>query len=264
MKNLLTTLFVVIKSIFIFAQKEGFENFVEKKIESGTTYLKQENGKLGDSIIVEMASMNFGNALVFHKTKDAINITSINDKDFLITIELKNKYQIRTCLYKNKPILVLENIDFDRNNLPKNAMVSRIFSHDLVSSYTVINKFEQLNDVNYDKIFKLFYRLDLRADLDNIDAIFSNIASFFSEEDALLRIYYGNYADKFTPQLIAYINTDDSGKILDGIILDFKDKKTTTKSKYDIYKDGKITKSGSETLESFQKIIEEYFNLSAK
>lgn len=35
----------------------------------------------------------------------------------------------------------------------------------------------------------------------------------FSQEDALLKIYYGRYAEKFEPLPVAYLNTDNTGKI---------------------------------------------------
>jgi hypothetical protein len=40
-----------------------------------------------------------------------------------------------------------------------------------------------------------------------------------------LIFFYGSYAEKFAPQTLAYLKTDNSGKIKDEIFLDFKNKK---------------------------------------
>jgi len=257
MKNLLIFFSLFVFSVSVFGQDTEMPGFKEIKIEGGSTFKKYENGKL-DSIIVTMAAVNYGNALLFSKTKDAIHITNAADKNSLIKIELKDKKQIRTFLYKNEPIIIIESIDFDINHLPKNATISTSFSNNIVSSCTVYTNYNKLGNDNPDKTYKLFYRLDIRSDLNNLDAIFNNIGDFFSQEDSLLKIFYGNYAEKFAPQALASLQTDSSGKIKDGIILNFKSLKTNEKNEYSIYKNGKIIKSGTANLKDYQNIFIDY------
>ncbi|AYN02521.1 hypothetical protein [Chryseobacterium sp. 3008163] len=54
------------------------------------------------------------------------------------------------------------------------------------------------------------------------------------------------------------MKTDASGKIKDGIFMDFKNKNINEKNNYNIYKNGKIIKSGAENLSKFQNIYMEY------
>lgn len=257
MKNILTVLCVFIFSMSVFGQNMNPVGFKEIKIEGGSTFKKYENGKL-DSVIVTMMAVNYANALVFSKTKDEVIIKNAADENSFIKIELKNKKQVRTFLYKNKPIIIIEGIDFDINNLPKNAEISTVISNNIVNSSTVYTDYDSLGDDNPDKTYKLFYRLDIRSDLNNLDDIFNNIGDFFSQEDSLLKIFYGNYAEKFAPQALASLHTNHSGKIKDGIILDFKNQKTIEKNEYNIYQDGKIIKSGTANLKEYQNIFMEY------
>ena len=257
MKNILAALSLLMSTLFVFGQDMNPLGFIETKIESGSTFKKYKSGKL-DSIIVTMAAVNYGNALIFSKLKDEIRITNAADKNSVIKIELKNKKQLRTFFYKNKPAIIVENVDFDINNLPKNVKISNGISNGIINSYTLITNYESFGNDNPDKTFKLFYRLDIRSDLDNLDAIFENIGNFLSKEDALLKLFSGKYAEKSEPQSLAYLETDASGKIKNGIYLDFKNKKNIDKNSYSIYKDGKIIKSGTANLADFQTIFMNY------
>ncbi|PIF45695.1 hypothetical protein CLU96_2705 [Chryseobacterium sp. 52] len=257
MKNILIFFSVFIFSLGVFGQNMELPGFTEIKIEGGSTFKKDKDGKL-DSIIVTMAAVNYGNALLFSKTKDAVIIKNAADENSLIKIELKNKKQVRTFFYKNKPVIIVEGIDFDIYHLPKNAAISTVISNDIVSSCTLFANYDNLGDDNPDKTFKLFSRLDIRSDLSTLDAVFNNIGDFFSEEDALLKIFSGRYAEKFGPQALASVQTDSSGKIKDGIILDFKNSKANEKNEYSIYKNGKAIKSGTANLKDYQSIFMEY------
>lgn len=257
MKNILTVFSLLMSAVFVFGQEKNLSDFTETKIESGSTFKKYKNGKL-DSIIVSMVAVNYGNALIFAKTNDEIRITNAADKNSVIKIELKNKKQVRTFFYKNKPAIILENIDFDINDLPKSAEISSGISKGILSSFKLTTDYQNFGNDNPDKTFKLFYRLDIPVNLDNLDSIFENIANFFSEEDALLKIFYGDYSEKFAPQPLAYFKTDNLGKIKDGIVLDFKNKNAGDKNQYSIYKNGKIIKSESVNLADFQPIFIEY------
>lgn len=257
MKYFFSLFTFLVCSTMVFGQNENSSTSTEKNIESGSTYKKYKNGKL-DSIIVTMAAVNYGNALLFSKSNDEIRITNVADKNSVITIVLKNKKQIRTLFYKQQPAVIVENIDFDIENLPKSSVISSLISDNMVFSNTYVSNDKIFGDDFPDKTFKLFHGFTVRPDLDNLDAIFENIGDFFSEEDALLKIFYGRYAEKFAPQVLAFLKTDASGKIKDGIFMDFKNKNINEKNNYNIYKNGKIIKSGSENLSKFQNIYMEY------
>lgn len=244
-------------STLLFGQEDKLPGFTETKIESGSVFKKYEKGKL-DSVIVTMAAVNYGNALMFSRTKDAIIIKNTNDEDSHGKIELKNKKPIKTFFFKNKPIITIEAIDLNLSDLPKNATISSTVENNLVSSYSSMSKFSEVRGQVNDKSLKLFYGLNIRSNLDNVDEIFNYIGDFFSKEDALLKLFYGNYAEQFIPQYLATLKTDATGKITDGIIFDFKNGKASEKNKYDIYKSGKIIISNSSTLKDFQKIFWEY------
>ncbi|SHF62619.1 hypothetical protein [Chryseobacterium vrystaatense] len=257
MKNILVFFNVFIFSMFVSGQNTDASGFVETKIEGGSTFKKYKNGKL-DSMVVTMAAVNYGNALLFSQTKNAVIISNAQDKNSLIKIELKNKKQVRTFLYKDKPVIITEGIDFDINNLPKNAKIFTSISSNIVNSTIVYTNYDHVADDNPDKTYKLFYRLDIRSDLSNLGDIFNNIGDFFTQEDSILKIYSGKYAEKFAPDALASLQTDSSGKIKDGIILDFKNPKNNEKDDYSIYKNGKIIKSGKASLKDYQNIFIDY------
>lgn len=231
--------------------------FTETKIESGSTFKKNKNGKL-DSIIVSMYAMNYGNALIFSKSAVKINITNAADENSLITIELKAKKQVRTWFYKNNSLFIIESFDLNLDRLPKNATISSTFDNQLVSSYLITKNENFFEEDMPDKTYKLFVGLDIPSNLNDLDAIFDHFGNFFSEEDALLKIFYGRYAEKFAPQILASLKTDEFGKIKEGIIYDFSIENKTKPNKYEIYKDGKIIKSGSANLLNFQDVFIKY------
>ena len=257
MKKFVLLFCVFLCSIFTFGQEKDMSGFTETRIESGSTFKKFKDGKL-DSIIVAMAAVNYGNAIIISRTNDAILLKNAADENSLIKFEIKNKKQIKTLYYKNDPITIIESIDLDLQNLPKNAAVSTSIEDNLVSSYTSSSKVNALRGEMDDKSFKLFYFLNIPSNLDNLDAIFNSIGDFFSEEDALLKIFYGSYAEKFAPKALAYFKTDEVGKIKDGVLLNINHEKPAERNKYDIFKKGKIIKSGTSSLDDFQNIFKEY------
>jgi len=256
MKNILTIITILMTSLF-FGQNLESPDYIETKIESGSTFKKIKNGKL-DTIVVTMHAVNYGNALIFAKLDNEIRITNAADENSVITIELKNNRQVRTFFYKNKPAIIVESIDFDMNHLPKNATISRALSNDLIQNISIKTDYEAFGDDNPDKTFKLFYRLNIRTDLDNLDSIFENIGEFFSEEDALLKLFYRSYAEKFVPKVLTYLKINELGVIADGITFDFQNKDVKETNSYHIYKNGKIIKSGKENLVNYQKIYQDY------
>lgn len=257
MKKLLSSFALTICGLYAFGQVGDPSGFTEKEIESGSVYKKYKDSKL-DSIVVGMVAVNYGNALIFSREKDEIRVTNAADKNSVITIGLKNGRQVRSFFYKDKAAIIVENIDFDLDHLPKKAQISSAIWNGISSSSTITTNYQIFGDDNPDKTFKLYYRLDVRSDLDNLDSIFENIGDFFDQEDALLKLFYGNYVEKSEPKALNYLETDISGKIQNGIYLDFKNKDISAKNTYSIYKDGKITKSDKANLEDFQSIFIKY------
>ena len=257
MVKFLFTVTLFVCSLSAFGQVGDPSGFTEKDIESGKVYKKYKDSKL-DSIVVGMVAVNYGNALIFSLEKDEIRITNAADKNSVITIGMKNGKQVRTFFYKNKPAIIIENINFNINNLPKNSQISNAYWKETTVSSILTTNYQAFGDDNPDKTFKLFYRLNGRPDLTNLEAVFDDIGHFFDEEDALLKIFDGNYAEKFEAQALAYFKTDHLGKITDGINLEFDAKKPSDKTKYTIYKGGKAIKSGTSNVTEFQPIFIEY------
>ena len=251
MKNLIIILLFLANSQSLFSQKTE-----EIEIESGMISKEFKNGKL-DNFVVSMFAVNYGNNLIFSKSKDEILIKNAEDENSVITISLKNKQQVKSFIYKNKPIITVENIILDLSNLPKNSIISSNLSEKEINSFIITSNFDNLGNANLDKSFKLFSRLYINPKLDNIDDIFNDLSHFFSQEDALLKIYFGRYAEKFDPKALAYLQTDNLSNIKTGIIWK-ADKSSLTTGKYDIYNNGKIIKTSSESLEKFQKTYSDF------
>lgn len=228
------------------------------KIESGEVYKKYKGDKL-DSLVVSMYAMNYGIYLVFTKTDKEIIGKSIDDKNALLKFGVKNGKQFRTFFYKNQQIISVETIDFAIDNLPKNARITGGYFANSFFYNVVVSNYEKLGEDNPDKSLKLFHRLNIDPKLNSLDSIFDNIAQFFSQEDALFRIYKGSYAEEVQPKVTTWVKTDSQGRITDGIIWKSESKDLKT-GKYDIYKLGKIIKTGSESLENFQKTFEKFMN----
>lgn len=257
MKTTLTIIAFLMAPLFSFGQDLISRGYTQTTIEKGSTFKKHKNGKL-DSIVVAMYAVNYGNALIFAKLHDEIRITNAEDKHSVITIGLKNKKQVLTFFYNNKPAIIVENIDFNIGKLPKNTIITRSLSDNMIRTVSVTTNYGVFGDDNPDKTYKLFYGLKIRPDLDNLDTIFEDIGKFFSEKDALLKLYYRSYAEKFAPQDLAYFKTDGSGIITHGIALDYQNKKSNAPNTYDIYENGKIIRSGKENLANFQKTYQGY------
>lgn len=251
MKHILFFL-LLFMSFLSFGQEE---NIQKVEIESGTLSKKYIDEKL-DSFIVEMYTVNYGKALSFVKENDTIIIKNIQKSDAVIKIYFKNKMQMRELLYQNKIIAYSEAINFDLNNLPINNTIYSLLVNNKVQSS--INKFDLKNvDEDFDDSnIKLFNSLHYISDLTTIDSVFSSIADFFSNGDALYKVYMGSYVEKHMPPIIAYLKTNEKGKIESGIIWKKKDDEN---GKYEIYSKEKIIKSEIQSLLGFKEIFRDYF-----
>ncbi|TDG36431.1 hypothetical protein EZJ43_07890 [Pedobacter changchengzhani] len=242
--------------LFMSASSFGqIQNSITVKIESGQT-TKNYIGEKLESMIVEMYAMNYGNALTFTKVNDLILITNAQEPNTQIKIEFRDKFLVRNFLYDEKVISSIEAIAFDLNNLPKSSTITNQIVKGKIESHIGKMQFENTEGYRLDKSYKLFLRLTIPADLNDIDAVFDSVANFFSQEDALLRIFLGRYAEKTQPLMTGYLVTDKIGSIENGIIFTPTDDEN---GKYDIYHKGKIIKTQLQNLIDFQETIMEYF-----
>ncbi|MCT4203800.1 hypothetical protein HZP44_02920 [Elizabethkingia anophelis] len=235
-----------------FAQKQNAVKSETKEIESGRITKQFTNGKL-TSFTVDMAAVNYGNTLFFTKEDNIINIKDGQKPDALIRIYLKDKRYTTDLQYQNKELMYIESIDLDLNNLPPNSIISSQYKDGKPESFISRSQMEDIRDL--DKVMKLFLRMDKKTSLTNIDTIFDTLADDFSQEDALLKIYFGRYAKKYEPLPTAYLNTDNTGKIKKGIMWT---KTSDQNGKYNIYSNGKVIKSVNQNLTDFQKTIMDY------
>ena len=125
-----------------------------------------------------------------------------------------------------------------------------------IESYIHKTQFENTEGFRLDKSYKLFARLTIPAALRDIDAVFASAAAFFSQEDALLRIFLGRYAEKTQPLTTGYLKTNEVGVIENGIIWTATNAENGT---YDLYNKGKIIKKEIQNLTDFQETILDYF-----
>lgn len=257
MKTLYLTLLIFFFTLLCLGQNK--DSLITVDIESGKTSKTYRNGKL-ESFETEMYAVNYGNIVSFSKKNDTITIENADESEAIIKIYLKNKKQVSELTYKKKRLLYLETIDFDLNKLPSNSLITANLVNNEMVAYVSIRNMESIDsldsdDLNFDKSFKLFTRMERESNLATIDLIFNSLAEFFSKEDVLLRIYSREYADQFTPLLICYLETNDSGKIKDGIIWT---KKEGTNGNYKIYSNEKIIKTENKNLKDYQNNLMEY------
>jgi hypothetical protein len=259
---------LIIKGMFSFGQEPDSLTVVE--IASGKIIKKIINKKT-ESFDVEMYAMNYGNVLNFSKVNDTIFIKNAAESNAIIKIFIKNKKEARELVYKKQQLLYLGSIDFDLNNFPPASIITSQLSNNNVESYMGRSRLESIADDDerdFEKSFKLFGRLKSPENLTSIDLIFNSFADFFSEEDALLKIYSSRYAEKYAkdydekhkektaPLSLAYIRTNELVGIKNGIIWNKKDE---INGVYNIYSENKIIKSDVKSLQEFQNIIKEYW-----
>ena len=243
--------------ILLFMSASSFAQIktaISVEIESGQTTKNYSGDKL-ESFVVEMYSVNYPNALTFTKVNNQIVITIAQEPNTLIKIGTKNKYLIQELLYDDKVIYSIEAIDFDLKNLPKNSEISNRIFNGKIESYVGKSNFENTKDYDIDKTYKLFARLSIPAYLNDVDAVFVSMADFFSQEDALMRIFLNSYAEKTQPLTTGYLTTNEVGTIEKGVVWTPKDDEN---GKYEIYSKGKIIKTEVQNLTEFQQTIMDY------
>ncbi|MFB9076270.1 hypothetical protein ACFFLS_26030 [Flavobacterium procerum] len=266
-KHLLILFIIILKGVFSFGQEP--DSLAVVKIESGRIVKKIINKKI-ESFDVEMYAVNYGNVLKFSKVNDTIFIRNAGESKAIIKVFIKNNKEARELIYKKKQLLYVGSIDFDLNNLPPNSLITSQLSNNNIESYIVKSGLESIahdDERNFEKSFKLFGRLEMSRKLSSIDLIFNSFVDFFSEEDALFKIYSSKYAEQYakdydekhkeeiTPFSLAHVETNELGEIKNGIIWTKKD---DINGIYNIYRENKIIKSEGKSLQEFQNIIKEY------
>ncbi|RKR11505.1 hypothetical protein C8C83_3241 [Flavobacterium sp. 90] len=246
-------------SFSVFAQEANNSKTEKIDIESGAI-IKQYNidNKL-ESFSVEVSAAYYGNIYFFTKEKDTIIIKNEIEKDAVIKIYVKNQKKVSEFFYKGNLISSIEFFDFKISNLPSNSLIYSKISDNKNFSYLYNNYFDKFPEGDYEKSYKLYVFLKTSENNVNIDLLFNEIADFFSQEDALLRIYLSKYREKIKSEsgenVTAYLKTDQLGKIKNGILWT---KKSPNNGQYEIYSDGKIIKSENIELTSFQKVLNTY------
>lgn len=253
---------IIILLLFTFSVSAQEANNLKTEkidIESGAI-IKQYNidNKL-ESFSVEVSAAYYGNIIFFIKEKDTIIIKNEIEKDAIIKIYVKNQKKVSEFFYKDNLISFIEFFDFKISNLPSNSLIYGKISDNENYSYLYKNYSDKFPEGDYEKSYKLYAFLKTSENNVNIDLLFNEIADFFSQEDALLRIYLSKYREKMKSEsgenITAYLKTDQLGKIKNGVLWT---KKSPNSGQYDIYNDGKIIKSENIDLTSFQKVLNTY------
>lgn len=257
----------MLKGVFSFGQEP--DSLAVVQIGSGKIIKKYINKKI-ESFDVEMYAVNYGNVLKFSKINDTIFIKNADESNAIIKVFIKNNKEARELIYKKKQLLYVGSIDFDLKSLPPSSIITSQLSNNTIESYIARSGLESIADDDerdFEKSFKLFGRLKISEKILSINSIFNSFADFFSEEDALFKIYSSRYAeqyakeydekhkDEIVPLSLAYVQTDELGGIKNGIIWN---KKNEINGMYSIYRENKIIKSEVKSLQEFQNIIKEY------
>lgn len=245
----------------VFAQETDSLKTEKIEIESGAINKKYNSDDKLESFSVEISAAYYGNLIFFNKEKDTIVIKNTIENDAIIKIYVKNQKKVSDFFYKGVLISSVELFDFKIGNLPSNSFIySKILDNENYS-YSSKNYLLKLPEGDYEKSYKLYLFLKTSENNVTIDLLFNEIADFFSQEDALLRIYLSKYRDKIQSEseetITAYLTTDELGIIKNGILWT---KKSPNIGQYQIYNDGKIIKSENIELTAFQKVFTSYIN----
>jgi hypothetical protein len=259
MKKKLVLFFLFTLSIFGQEQNDNLKT-EQIEIESGEIIKKYNPDHKLENFTVQISADYYGNSLFFTKEKDTIYIKNLIENDAIIKIYVKNQKKVSELIYKHKQVSYIEVFDFNINNLPKSSFINSKIKDNEKRSYLFKTNAVKETGSDYEKSYKLHLFLKTSENKVNIDLLFNEIADFFSKDDALVRIYSSKYRDKIEDKslesLTAYISTDDFGKIRNGIIWT---EKTSGTGEYNIYKNGKITKSENIKLNDFQNIFNTYW-----
>jgi len=245
----------------LFAQETDNLKTEKIDIESGAITKKYNSDNKLESFSVDISAAYYGNSIFFTKEKNTIVIKNTIENDAVIKIYVKDQKKVSDFFYKDVLISSVELFDFKMGNLPSNSLIYGKILDNENYSYSSKNYSPKLPEGDYEKSYKLYLFLKTSENNVNIDLLFNEIADFFSQEDALLRIYLSKYRDKIQSEseekITTYLTTDELGKIKSGILWT---KKSPNSGQYQIYSEGKIIKSGAIDLTAFQKVFTSYIN----
>ncbi|RZJ53515.1 MAG: hypothetical protein EOO44_08220 [Flavobacterium sp.] len=243
--------------------KENDLRTEETEIESGKV-IKKYNKKELENFTVEISANTYYNSFFFSKEKDTIIIKNLNEDKAVIKIYVKDKKKVSEFLYEGILLFYSEIIDFDTNKLPSRGKIWGSKTNDEKISYHFYrDNLSKAKGDDFEKSFKLYSFLKTSEYNVSTDLLFNEIADFFSEEDAVLKIYSSKYRDKTMSESklykTAFLSTNKLGQIKIGVL--WKEK-SPHKGEYTVYDNGKIIKTENVDLNSFQPIFNDYYILN--
>lgn len=245
------------------AQTDNNVKTEEKEIESGKITKNYSNDKL-ENFTVEIAANAYYNSFFFTKVKDTIIIKNVTEEKAVIKIYVKDKKKVSEFLYEGKPIFYQEVIDFNTNKLPPKGKIWGTLSDGEKTSYLFYrDNLSKAKGDDFEKSYKLFSFLTTSEYNVTTDLLFTEIADFFSEEDAVLKIYLSRYRNKTMSEAklfkTTYLTTNELGQIKNGVLWTGK---SPNKGEYRLYENQKIVKTENMDLNSFQQIFNDYYILN--
>lgn len=229
----------------------------ETEISNGITTNYYNDNKL-NKIVVNVLGVNYANSIIIEQEKKQISLRLSGNKDVLIIYELIDGIVVKSFFYRNQLVMYTNNIDYSDEKLPPNVMLSQYISNgsknNLIKNIVLMQDIE----VNLDKPFKVFTFLDIDKQSRSLDELFSKIGASFSQDDALLKIFNSQYRHNEDEKLLKYIVTDNSGRIVEGFILDGEVKGENFSGKIKVYEKSKLIESKTVNSSNYQKLIENY------
>lgn len=251
-------------SLSLSAQTNGNNSGTEKiEIENGAITKKFNNGKL-ESFNVEVTADSYYNSFFFTKKNDTVNVTNLSEEKAVIKIYVKDKKKVSEFIYDGIPIFYQEVIEFNTTKLPtKGKIWGNITNGKNVSYFFYRDNLWKAKGDDFEKSYKLYSFLKTSEYNVTSDLLFNEIADYFSEEDAILKIYLSKYRNKIIAESklfkTAYLTTNEKGQIKNGVLWT---QKSDDKGEYKLYENQKSVKTENIDLKTFQAIFNDYYILN--
>jgi len=260
----LTIILFLFCSLSLSAQKDGNNSETEEiKIENGAITKKFNKGKL-ESFTVEINANSYYNSFLFTKKNDTIIATNLSEEKAVIKIYVKDKKKVSEFFYNGRILFYQEAIDFNTTKLPPNGRIWGTISNAEKTSYLFYrDNLSKAQGDDFEKTYKLYSFLKTAEYNVTSDLLFNEIADFFSEEDAILKIYLSSYRNKIISESkllkVAYLTTNGQGQIKNGVLWT---QKSDLKGEYKLFENQKNIKTENIDLDSFQGIFNDYYILN--
>ena len=220
--------------------------FLTKKIVKGNL----------ESFMVDLFAVHYFNRITFKIQKDTILITNLDEEKALTKIYFKDKKAVTELFNAGKIVYYVEQINNELENLPANSTVSCNNISGLVrcvASKNMLNEQEASGELKIN--LTLIETIDF-SDKNNVKDLFEYMVAFWEQEDSVRRTYINEENEKNAILYMAYLTTDDKGKIIKGVV--WKEAKSTQKAFYKLYDKGKVTNQAEKTLQDFQAVFMKY------